>query len=164
MRGNILFVGLDYEHIKKIANQISQKFDMFFLDVKDLIQYNLIDTKNVKSICGEEYLQKEENKIALSVKNYVNTLINFPHELFLKDHNSNQLKESAITIYLRLDKKTLNNLNKTKNATNNLDLSLIAFKELDKIIASSVDFVVNISDDEKESIESILKEMKSKLV
>lgn len=163
MRGNILFIGLDYEFAKKVANQVAERFDMFFLDVQDLIEYSLIDPQNVKLVCGMDYFEKEETRIALSVKNYENTVINFPYSLFLKENNSKVLKQDSLIIYLKLDKKSLLELNKNKKESNILDLEILTFSELNKIIKSKVNLVVNTDYNVDLCVEKVLETIKNSL-
>ena len=134
-------VGLDYEFIKSVANELANKFDMFFLDVNDLIEYNLMDTKNVKVTCGVEYFEKVEKKIALSVAEYENTVINFPYSLFLNANFSKVLSKRALTIFIKMDKETLVKENFRKG-DNKLSIEILTCEELNKLLSEKVDIVV----------------------
>ena len=109
--------------------------------VNDLIEYNLIDTKNVKVKCGIEYFEKVEKKIALSVTEYENTVINFPYSLFLNANFSNILSQRALTIFIKMDKETLAKDN-FKTGDNKLSIEVLTCEELNKILSEKTDIVV----------------------
>ena len=161
MKSNILLVGLDYDFIKNVANELANKFDMFFLDVNDLIEYNLIDTKNVKVTCGVEYFEKVEKKIALSVAEYENTVINFPYSLFLNANFSNILSERALTIFIKMDKETLVKENFRKGE-NKLSIEILTCDELNKLLEEKVDLTVgNSTLNTKICIDDIVEKLKN---
>lgn len=160
MKNNILLVGLDYDFVKNVANELAKKFDMFFLDVKDLIEYNLMDTKNVKVTCGIEYFEKVEKKIALSVTEYENTVINFPYSLFLNANFSNLLSRRALTVFIKMDKETLVKENFRKGE-NKLSIEILTCNELNKLLQEKVDIVVeNSTLNTKICIDDIVSKMK----
>ena len=160
MKSNILLVGLDYGFIKNLANDLANKLDMFFLDVNDLIEYNLMDTKNVKVTCGVEYFEKVESKIALSVREYENTVINFPYSLFLNANFSNLLSERALIIFIKMDKETLVKEN-FRNANNKLSLEILTCNELNKTLSSKADIIVkNSTLNTKICVDDIIKKLK----
>ena len=155
MKGNILFVGLDYEFTKSVARELSNVFDMFFLDVNDLIEYSLIDVKNVKDVCGIEYLEKEKKRVALSVSHYENTVINFPYSVFIEKGMSEELSKSTLTIFLNLNKQELTKLNDKND--NSLSIELITFKELSTHLERKVDISVKCNSIKVENwIESVV--------
>ena len=161
MKSNILLVGLDYDFIKNVANELANKFDMFFLDVNDLIEYNLIDTKNVKVTCGVEYFEKVEKKIALSVAEYENTVINFPYSLFLNANFANILSQRALTIFIKMDKETLVKENFRKGE-NKLSIEILTCDELNKLLEEKVDLTVgNSTLNTKICIDDIVEKLKN---
>lgn len=161
MKSNILLVGLDYNFVKSVARELANKLDMFFLDVNDLIEYNLIDAKNVKVKCGVEYFEKVEKKIALSVGEYENTVINFPYSLFLNANFSNILSQRALIIFIKMDKETLVKEN-FKNNQNTLSLEILTCDELNKLLIEKSDIVVeNSTLNTKICIDDIIKNLKT---
>ena len=160
MKSNILLVGLDYNFVKNVANELANKFEMYFLDVNDLIEYNLIDTKNVKVTCGVEYFEKVEKKIALSVTEYENTVINFPYSLFLNANFCNLLSKRALTIFIKMDKETLVKEN-FRNGENKLSIEILTCEELNKLLSEKVDIVVeNSTLNTKICIDDIIQKLK----
>ena len=81
------------------------------------------------------YASKEEKAIAISAKNYENTIINFPYSLFLNNEIAGEVTVNALVIFVQLNKESLEKLNQTKNETNNLTTQIIAANELNKIIS-----------------------------
>lgn len=161
MKSNILLVGLDYNFIKNVAGELANKLDMFFLDVNDLIEYNLIDAKNVRVKCGVEYFEKVEKKIALSVAEYENTVINFPYSLFLNANFSSILAKRALIIFIKMDKETLVKEN-FKNNKNSLSLEILTCDELNKLLSEKTDIVVeNSTLNTKICIDDIIEKLKT---
>ena len=156
----MLFTKILFHFVKNVANELAKKFDMFFLDVKDLIEYNLMDTKNVKVTCGLEYFEKVEKKIALSVTEYENTVINFPYSLFLNANFSNLLSRRALTVFIKMDKETLVKENFRKGE-NKLSIEILTCNELNKLLQEKVDIVVeNSTLNTKICIDDIVSKMK----
>ena len=161
MKNNILLVGLDYDFVKDVANSLAQKFDMFYLDVKDLIEYNLIDAKNVQVKCGLEYFKKVESKIALSVAEYENTVINFPYELFLNANFSNILSKRAVTIFIKMDKETLIKDNFANTQKNMLSIEILTCEELNKLLEKKTEIIVeNNNLDVQSCIDQVVDKLK----
>ena len=141
MKENILFVGLDYEFVKRVALELSKILDMFFLDVNDLIEYSLIDAKNIETVCGVEYFEKEKKKIVLSVNQYENTIINFPYTTYLERGVAAKLKDNNLSIFIDVDENVL----QKRNTDNELNIELIAKEQLTNLIKKRVDIVVSCS-------------------
>ncbi len=162
MKSNILFVGLAYEYVKKVSKEICDGFDMFFLDVNDLIEYNLLNIKNVEKVCGVEYLKKEQEKIALSTNSYENAVINMPYSLFLNNGIAEKLKENSLIVYLKLPKRTLNSIS---GKLGGLLQESIAYEEFDKLIAKKCDVVVKCKNSEiKDGVNITLNALKTYLL
>ena len=162
MKSNILFVGLNYEFIKKISKEICDGFDMFFLDVNALIEYNLAAKQNIEELCGIDYLNKEREAIILSVNNYENSVVCVPYSIFLENGIAKELKNNAIVVYLKLPKKVLNKQNETEGG---LLTECIAFEEFDKLLAKNADVVVKCKNDSvKDCINLTLEELKRVLL
>ena len=134
MRNNILFVGLDYAFTGKVAIKISEITDMFFLDVNKLIEYSLIDIKNVEVVCGVNYLNNQKKSIAQGVAKYENTISNFPQSLFLTRGVASKLKQSCVIVYIKLPK------NKIKKIS---PMDLIVYDEINETLQRRADIVIN---------------------
>lgn len=140
MKSNLILVGLDYSFISNVAKQLADKLDMFFLDVNSLITYSIANSK-VKDILGQEYFDKEQSKVAKSVKDYENTLSSFPYDLFIKEEINEQISTSALKIFIKLDSNMLKSLQKIDN---NLTTVILTCKELSAEIEKKSDIVINV--------------------
>lgn len=164
MKSNILLVGLDYSFIKSLAIKLADYFDMHYLDVQDLLEYSLMDRENMKLKCGEDYVEKEEQKIANSVREYENTIINFPYSLYIKNNNHIYLNDSSITIYIKMSSNLLYNLNSKKEYSEQILVEIITQKELDELIEEKTNICVDIkSIDENECVNRIIDKLKQNL-
>ncbi len=161
MKDNILLVGLHYEFTGQVAKDLSNKFDMFFLDVNQLIEYSLIDTKNIQLICGKDYFENQKKQVILSVKQYENTIINFPYSVYLEDNMVKEMSENAFVIYLKLTKSQIKKLNKENGEFN---IEELAFAEISKLLEKKSDLSIKCADLSVENaINSIIDAMKQKL-
>lgn len=155
MNRNIVLVGLDYETIKSTAILLSSEFDMFFLDINDLIKYNFKDEENIISIVGVEYYNKQIKKIVSSICDYENTIINCPYDLFLDEHIRENLEKNAISIFIDISKKDMSYLNNKKQLNEKLDIPLLAYEELKSELINISNYVVKYNKDVKNIIKDI---------
>ena len=72
---------------------------MFFVDVKELIEYDLVNSKEALLRCGKEYIEKEERKTVRNVSEYENTVVNIPYDLFV--NNRDFFKNNNINIFIK---------------------------------------------------------------
>lgn len=128
-------MGIDYEFTGIIATKISEITDMFFLDVNKLVEYSLIDVKNVEVVCGANYLNNQKKIIAQSVAKYENTASNFPHSLFLARGVSTKLKQSCVVMYIKLPKTKIKKID---------SLDKIVFEEIDELLQKKADITIDI--------------------
>ena len=150
-----MLVGLDYETIKSTAILLSSEFDMFFLDINDLIKYNFKDEENIISIVGVEYYNKQIKKIVSSICDYENTIINCPYDLFLDEHIRENLEKNAISIFIDISKKDMSYLNNKKQLNEKLDIPLLAYEELKSELINISNYVVKYNKDVKNIIKDI---------
>lgn len=157
MNKNIVLVGLDYATVKSTANDLSASFDMFYMDINDLIKYNFKNKEETISKVGVEYFNNQVKKIVSSTSDYENTIINCPYDLIIDTDIQNRLKKSAYLFLLDIPKEVLIDLNKSKQANEKLDVQIIAYEELTKELANISDYVVKYNKDVKNIIEDIKK-------
>lgn len=94
---NILLISLDEKFAKNVALQLANSLDMFIADTKELIEYDLSDSKEVLKTCGLEYLKKRERKVVVKVSQYENTILTIGIDLF-KDYY--ECFENSFIIYI----------------------------------------------------------------
>lgn len=165
MKSNILLVSLDYDFTKAVAIKLANYFDMHYLDIKDLIEYSLMDRENMKLKCGLEYVEKEEQKILNSVRDYENSVINFPYSLYMKNNNNLYLSDNAITIFIKINENLLYNLNSKKEIGKQLTVELITQNELSEMLEKKTECCVSIKTiDEIECVNNIIEKLKETLL
>lgn len=140
MKSNIIVVGLNYDFSKCVAKELSNFFDMFFLDANDLIEYSLIDAKNMQLICGIEYYEKEKRKIIVGINQYENTIVNIPHNILLEGDTILKLRQNAIIIYLEISKSLIE---KEQSKNGNFTTETIAYKELNFLLKQKADVSID---------------------
>ena len=99
MKPNLVVVGFENEFNKKLCIYLADKLDMFFVDVKELIEYDLVNSKEALLRCGKEYIEKEERKTVRNVSEYENTVVNIPYDLFV--NNRDFFKNNNINIFIK---------------------------------------------------------------
>ena len=99
MKPNVILIGFDQIFNKKIGMYLADKLDMFFVDVEELIEYNLINSKEALLKCGRDYIEKEERKTVRSVSEYENTIASISYDIFL--NNKHFFEGNNIKILLR---------------------------------------------------------------
>lgn len=147
MKDNILLVGLDYEFVKLVGQEIAISHNMHFLDTNDLIEYSLINSQNVKEVCGVEYFEREQKKTIFSMLEYENIVVNFPYSLILNEEYYSAFKKNVI-IFIDLNKETLEKLNNLRNDDNNLIVEILAFEELKKALKNKAHCVVSVNNED----------------
>lgn len=158
MKSNILIVGLIDEFNKNIAYEVSNRLGVYFLDIKDLIEYEITDRQNMIDLCGIEYLEKQEYKIINSVTGFENTIITISNEIFTKWDAYNIFNDSCIILYLRLSENEINEYF-TANG-NKFNLNQIVFKDRDDYLTSNSKITINVKINSPEkAIKDIIKQI-----
>ena len=104
-KANICVIGLSKLFTDYICKQLSIRLDMFYANVEDILQFELMDMEKVEAICGIEYLMKEERSVIRRVCSYDNTLINIDYSCLNNEYNIEVIRENCLIIYLKLDEK-----------------------------------------------------------
>ena len=99
MKPNLVIIGFEKEFNKKLCIYLADKLDMFFVDVKELIEYDLVNSREALLRCGKEYIEKEERKTVRNVSEYENTVVNIPYDIFV--NNRDFFKENNINIFIK---------------------------------------------------------------
>ena len=100
---NICVIGMSPEFADSIAELLADKLDMFFANVNDLIEFDLIDVAETEVVCGRDYLLKIEQKKVKEVCSYENTIVTMDYSILNDDENIKTIKENCLLIYLKLN-------------------------------------------------------------
>ena len=150
LKRNLAILSLSNNYSREIGKKIADNFDMFFVDLNDLMEYNLIND-NMIEVAGREYFEGERTKLVKSLSQYENSLVVGDLELFFEQNNIVYLKNNYIVIYLHFDKKSLVKYEKNFEIQRNLS----AFLEEDKICEIFKDIKVDVFGDIEKDIESV---------
>ncbi len=127
---NIVIVSLDDKFNKNVSSLLADKLEMFFADTKELIEYDLINPKDVLQKCGIEYFKKREKKVVENISLYEGTIISIPFDLF-KDYF--YLFEKSIIIYLELPEGKISN-----------SINHIAYQNRNEYLVKHCDIKINL--------------------
>ena len=151
MKSNITFIALNRNFKIDIAKNLAETLGMFYIDINDLIKYELTNIDKVISLAGLEYYNKVETKTVRSVSTYENTLITLDLDTFFNNDNYKILKDSSLFIYLRLNfeqyKEKLEQ-EIEKKSKHEKSLNKKVFKERDKLINFTSDIVIEFKENE----------------
>lgn len=162
MKGNICVIGLVKSYTKNIAKKVSDKLDMFFGDLDELMEFDLIDLNNVKNICGQEYVDKVEQSKMKMLVSFENTLSTFNYSLLNNKNNLNNIKSKSIIIFIKLNKvNAKNKLIRAGVKKDDLNLQLDLLNERNKLCEKYADIVVDAND---LSINKVISNIKEQLL
>lgn len=137
---------------KEIAYLLSEKLDMYFLDLPALIDYELIDKEEIVNKCGLEYFNKLETNVVENASTFENTVIYISHDLFFS--KGRHYFDKNLKIYLAFDKNYFE-----KNNTNIVDN--LAFADRDKFLKKICNVKVELKNKNKQvAVSQILKKLK----
>ena len=122
---NFVIVSLDDKFSKNVSYDLSTRIEMFNVDTKEMILYELINPKEILQKCGYEYLKKRERGVVKNVSQFENTTISISFDLF-KEYCD--FFDKSIIIYLRLPKE------KTRTVPNK-----ISYQARDEFLSSKAD-------------------------
>lgn len=148
MKTNILLIGLLDETIKLIGTKIANDYELYYVDVADMLEYSLTDEKEIEKACGIEYATKLKRKVIKDISNYENTLITLPHNLFFSEDFNQYFKTYCTIVFLNFPKKTIEKYaltKKTEEEQNAVKLSLIGYDEHTKLCQENCDILIKLT-------------------
>ena len=143
MADNIVVFGLNNNYVKTIGKMLADELEMFFADVLDLLKFDFIDLVQANNIVGKDYILKQEKSKIKTLATYDNTVISVDYRSINNDENLENLKQGCLLVYLKMDEKTLNDVNKYYKAANEFDLFLEDFEN--NILENKSNVVCDIS-------------------
>lgn len=109
----IVIVSLSSNFTRKVGRVLSQKLEMLFCDVKDLLEYELVDANALKEFCTTDFLQQSERNVFKRLASFENVVVAIDCDSFLQ--NIDLLKENSLIIFLHLSKALLKQFNEKIN-------------------------------------------------
>lgn len=148
MKTNIVLVSLLDDVNKEISVKIAKDFDLYLADMAEILQYNLMNEDEIKSVCGEDYLNGLKNKAIKDVATYENTLISISYGLFIDKENIEVLKKYGTIVYLKFTKDAIENYYKSLSSKEELldaQLKLDMYQERNALCEQYSDLVIELT-------------------
>jgi len=133
VKNNILFIALDEKFGEDVSKSIADDLSMHYAGAKALINYDLFNSSEVLTQCGESYYLQREKVVIKSICNYDNTLIFTNYDIFI--HNKETFSKDSMIIYLRLPKRLLSKEEK---------INIIAFESRDEELINKTDMCADL--------------------
>ena len=161
MKTNITLICLLDAFNKNIGKLLCDKLDMFFVDVEDMIEFELGDTNHILSVLGDKegkkYMKETEAKVVKRIASFENTLVCVKPKTLFSNRNYDRLKKSNYIVYLQISPKYLSKIAEESKDIIDEKLLTVAFTEKDKMYVDSSDMVVNCSTmKEKKAVKKVL--------
>lgn len=122
---NFVIISLDDKFSKNVATILADNLDMYVVNTKDMIAYELINPKEIKRKCGYEYLKSRERGVVKNISNFENTVISTSFDIFKEYY---EFFDKSIIIYLKLP------VEKTRTSPNK-----ISYESRDEFLSSKAD-------------------------
>ncbi len=103
MKSNICIVCLNKTFAKVVAKHFADSMEMFYADVDDLIEYDLIDIAKAERVCGVEYISKIERNQVKNVCSYDNTCYTLNYTMLNDKSNFDLINKTSLIIFINLD-------------------------------------------------------------
>lgn len=146
MKKSICIFGLAAGFSKNVAQRVSNRLEMYFACVEDLIEFDLINSSEVKKICGADYLKKIERKKVREATSFENTIVYLNFTLLNDEVNLEHLKKNCVMVYIALNEDSFEKkIRRDKLSKLERILSLGVFKDRDKLLKQHADVIVDCS-------------------
>lgn len=158
---NICVIGLSKLFTDEVCKQLSTNLEMYYANLDEILEYELMDINKVEKFCGIEYLIKEEKSILSRVCSYENAVINVDYSIINNKSMLDIIKSNCLIVYLKLTKSKYESLQNFLNLRENeKSLNLDVFDDRDFICESVSDIVIHCEqNDTCDLINAICKEI-----
>lgn len=163
MKSNITIICQLNTFKKRVAKALADKLDLYYVDVLDFMEFNLINLQEVLSTCGVEYLNKIERKTIKEVASFENTVITCETGHLSDKDSVDILKNSSYVVFLRFDKEFyVKQISKCENVEeiSALKVGEIVFDETEKHFEEVSDIVIDMNNlSERVAVKKIAKQL-----
>lgn len=161
MKTNIAFICLLPKYSKNVSKLLGEKLDMYFVDVEDMLEFELGDVEHILSILGskegKKYMRECETRVIKNVVSFENTIITVQPMTMFSNRNFNRIRKTSYIVYLQISPKYWKA--RAEISGDDIDEKMLglAFTERDKIYVDSSDIVLNCSTfKEKKTVKKLL--------
>lgn len=160
---NIVLVGLDSDYIQKVAQQLAEQFDMYYLDSMELYRFDIspYTLSFVLKKYGMEYFREKQTDTMKYVASFSNTIITVESGALLYQKNLDILTKDAIIVYIKIDENKLYKRLQAKDYRSREELSFYCLNkreliERDQVLTNISQVVVDgNSYSEKQCVEDV---------
>ena len=149
MKTNITFICLLQNYSKNVAKLVCDKLDMYFVDVEDMLEFELGDETHILNMLGnkkgKKYMKETEVKVIKRIASFENTLVCIEPTTLFSNKNFDRLKKTSYIVYLQISPKFLQKRAEDSKDIIDEKLLTIAFTEKDKMYVDNSDIVLNCS-------------------
>lgn len=162
MKSNIALICLLDNYANSVAKQLADKLEMFYVNVDEMVEFELGDEHHIidtlGDTAGQKYIEDCENRVVKNVTTFENTVICMnPTEMFSHD-NFEKIVSTSYIVYLQISPKFFEKRCKFSGDYIDEELSSIAFTERDKAYVEKSDIVLNCSAyKESKAVKKLLK-------
>ncbi|MBQ7977145.1 MAG: hypothetical protein IJ301_00895 [Clostridia bacterium] len=162
MKTNIAFICLLENYAKNVSKIMAEKLEMFYVNVDDMVQFELGDAEHVVDTLGksdgEKYINKCENKVVGNVTSFENTIICMNPTTMFSNDNFEKIVNTSYVVYLQISPKFFEQRCKYSGDYVDQELNNIAFTERDKFYVEKSDIVLNCSAfKEQKAVKKLMK-------
>ena len=145
-KANLFVLGLSKLFTDEVCRELSESLEMFYANVQEILEFELMDLMEVESICGVDYLLKQELSIVRRISSYDNTIINGKLSALNHDKTYESVKQNCLIIYLQQDQAALQNAyEKEELSESQSNINNDLFEDRDKLACAFSDVVVNVA-------------------
>ncbi len=129
---------------QNVAKSLADELEMFYADVNDIMEYNLINSEMLEK-AGQDYYDENERKTLKTIASYENTILTLNYSTLNKNDNFELLRKNTLIIFIELEYSCFASVNHEENAMPLAKLNEIAFEDRTKNLSSIADIVVKES-------------------
>ena len=149
MKTNIALICLLPNYSRNVSKLLSDKLDMFYVNVEEMVEFELGDLEHIIKILGDrdgrKFIRDEETKIIKNISNFENTIISINALTMFSNRNFEKLSKTSYIVYLQIAPKFFQIRAQESGDDISESMLNIAFTERDKMYVDSSDMVVNCS-------------------
>ena len=164
MKANIASVCFLNDFNKDISKLIADKLDLYYADIDDYLEFNMVNANEVIDKVGIDYLNKLETDSVKTVASFENAFISIEPRLFVNKKSMDALKHSCVVVYVHIDKNLIQSqISKLKgDKATQMQNNMIVFEDYDKLCINNADIVVSIKNlNTNKTYKAILKQIKA---
>lgn len=149
MKTNIALICMLPNYASAVAELLSEKLEMFFVNIDDMVKFELGDFEHISATLGEkeasEFIKKCEDKVVKNVAGFENTIICLSPKTMFSNQNYEVLSATCYVVYLQISPKFFEK--RAKFSADVLDKDLVEsnFTDKDKLYVEKSEMMLNCS-------------------